>query len=146
MLWDKKLNTIVNNESAEIIRMLSTEFNEFAKNPTLDLFPVEHREKIEEVNTHVYTSVNDGVYKCGFARKFPSRYDHTTYIPQANKNRMMQHLMPSLQHWTNMKPFFPNNVGCWVIFSQKLTFVSLRRCSALIQVCCMVITFTFYCC
>lgn len=68
ILWDKKLNTIVNNESSEIIRMLNTEFNEFAKHPDLDLYPESEREAIDAVNDFVYPSINNGVYRCGFAK------------------------------------------------------------------------------
>mmetsp|Transcript_15201 Transcript_15201/g.20756 ORF Transcript_15201/g.20756 Transcript_15201/m.20756 type:complete len:242 (-) Transcript_15201:91-816(-) len=66
----KKANTIVNNESAEIIRMLSSQFNEFAKNPELDFYPEDKdiREAIDAVNDWVYTSLNNGVYRCGFAQ------------------------------------------------------------------------------
>jgi glutathionyl-hydroquinone reductase len=68
ILWDKKLNTIVNNESSEIIRMLNSEFNEFAKNPDLDLVPSELLGAIDEVNDWVYRGINNGVYSCGFAK------------------------------------------------------------------------------
>lgn len=68
VLWDKQTKTIVNNESAEIIVMLNSQFNEFAKNPTLDLYPEEAREKIDEWNEKIYHSVNNGVYRCGFAQ------------------------------------------------------------------------------
>eukprot|EP01118_Nematostelium_gracile_P006390 TRINITY_DN2056_c0_g1_i6.p1 TRINITY_DN2056_c0_g1~~TRINITY_DN2056_c0_g1_i6.p1 ORF type:complete len:211 (-),score=43.62 TRINITY_DN2056_c0_g1_i6:359-901(-) len=53
VLWDKVNKTIVNNESSEIIRMLNSEFNEFAKNPKLDLYPTELRSKIDELNEWV---------------------------------------------------------------------------------------------
>ncbi|BGP16068.1 hypothetical protein JCM10213_006796 [Rhodosporidiobolus nylandii] len=69
VLWDKKTGTIVNNESSEIIRFLNTEFNpvlpeEFAK---VDLFPEALRPEIEDQNKWVYDTVNNGVYKSGFA-------------------------------------------------------------------------------
>lgn len=67
ILFDKKLNTIVSNESSEIIRMLSSEFNDFAAKPELDLYPEELREAIEAVNSWIYPSLNNGVYRCGFA-------------------------------------------------------------------------------
>jgi len=75
VLWDKQKNTIVCNESADIIRMLNSEFNEFAKHPEVDLYPEELRSKIDEVNAFVYPNVNDGVYRCGFAQT-QEAYDH----------------------------------------------------------------------
>jgi putative glutathione S-transferase len=60
---------VVNNESSEIIRMLNTEFNDIAENPGLDLNPVHLQESIDEVNDLVYDAINNGVYKCGFAKK-----------------------------------------------------------------------------
>lgn len=68
VLWDKQTKTIVNNESAEIIVMLNSEFNEFAKHPSLDLYPEELKEKIDWWNEKIYSSVNNGVYRCGFAQ------------------------------------------------------------------------------
>lgn len=73
VLWDKKLNTIVNNESSEIIRMLNSEFNEFSRND-LDLYPESLRESIDSVNKWIYPDINDGVYRCGFA-KTQAAYD-----------------------------------------------------------------------
>lgn len=69
VLWDKKLKTIVNNESAEIIRMFNTEFNGIAENPNLDLYPPHLQSKIDEINEWIYDGINNGVYKCGFAKK-----------------------------------------------------------------------------
>lgn len=68
VLWDKKLNTIVNNESAEIIRLFNAEFNVLAKNPQLDLYPEHLREEIDELNSWIYRDINNGVYRCGFSR------------------------------------------------------------------------------
>ena len=67
LLWDTKTGRAVNNESSEIIRMLNTEFDEFAANPELDLYPEELRAEIDEINERVYNSVNNGVYRAGFA-------------------------------------------------------------------------------
>lgn len=69
VLWDKKLKTIVNNESSEIIRMFNSEFNEIAENAELDLYPSHLRAVIDEVNDWVFNAINYGVYKCGFAIK-----------------------------------------------------------------------------
>ena len=66
VLWDKKTNTIVSNESAEIIRMLNTAFNAITGNSD-DYYPQELQAEIDEVNKRVYDTVNNGVYKAGFA-------------------------------------------------------------------------------
>lgn len=66
-LWDKKEKTIVNNESSEIIRMLNSEFKEW-DNSAIDLYPEEMRSEIDEYNDRIYPSVNNGVYRCGFAK------------------------------------------------------------------------------
>ncbi|KAJ7163820.1 glutathione S-transferase [Mycena crocata] len=69
VLWDKVNNTIVNNESSEIIRMLNTAFNDMipADKAALDLYPTEHRAEIDEINEWVYPEINNGVYRAGFA-------------------------------------------------------------------------------
>ena len=67
VLWDKKTQTIVNNESSEIIRMFNSAFNAYAKNPQLDLYPEALREEIDAINQPIYDYVNNGVYRCGFA-------------------------------------------------------------------------------
>lgn len=66
VLWDKKNNTIVNNESADIIRMLNSEFNAFSKNQ-YDFYPEKWRDEIDKINCFVYKYINNGVYQCGFA-------------------------------------------------------------------------------
>ena len=66
ILWDKQRNTIVSNESAEIIRMFNSAFNGITGN-TADYWPEEMRDDIEEVNGRIYSTVNNGVYKAGFA-------------------------------------------------------------------------------
>ena len=66
-LWDKQTRTIVNNESSEIIRMLNTEFIGAAGND-LDFYPEDLRGEIDALNELIYPNVNNGVYRCGFAR------------------------------------------------------------------------------
>ncbi len=66
ILWDKERNTIVSNESSEIIRMFNSAFNALTGN-TDDYWPEEQRDAIEEVNERIYDTVNNGVYKSGFA-------------------------------------------------------------------------------
>jgi len=67
VLWDIQKRKIVNNESSDIIRLLNSEFNTLAKNPELDLYPEELRETIDEINEWVYETINNGVYRVGFA-------------------------------------------------------------------------------
>jgi putative glutathione S-transferase len=67
VLWDRKTRTIVNNESSEIIRMLNSEFDELGDR-SLDLYPLAQGSAIDETNAFVYDAVNNGVYRCGFAR------------------------------------------------------------------------------
>jgi len=74
VLWDKVRRTIVNNESAEIIRMLNREFDAFARTPQPDFYPPELAAEIDALNAVVYETVNDGVYRAGFATK-QARYD-----------------------------------------------------------------------
>ncbi|MHA1189467.1 MAG: glutathione S-transferase family protein [Alphaproteobacteria bacterium] len=67
ILWDKRQQTIVSNESADIIRMLNSAFDECgATGP--DFWPEDLREEIEAVNEPIYRTLNNGVYRCGFAR------------------------------------------------------------------------------
>jgi len=66
ILWDKKTETIVNNESAEIIRMFNSAFNELTGN-TADYYPEALRADIDDINAFVYDNINNGVYQCGFA-------------------------------------------------------------------------------
>jgi len=66
VLWDTKDRRIINNESSEIIRIFNTGFADLGAN-SLDLYPHKHREEIDAVNDRVYTDVNNGVYKSGFA-------------------------------------------------------------------------------
>ncbi len=68
VLWDKKNNTIVNNESSEIIRMLNTAFNAFTDD-RIDYYPEILRQEIDDINHKIYHTVNNGVYRCGFATK-----------------------------------------------------------------------------
>ncbi len=68
VLWDHHSNTIVNNESAEIIVMLNGALNAYAKQPEVDLYPEALHSKIDDWNEQIYHAVNNGVYRCGFAQ------------------------------------------------------------------------------
>ncbi len=66
ILWDKDTQTIVNNESSEIIRMFNSAFDPIGAKPG-DYYPEANRAEIDTLNERIYTTVNNGVYKCGFA-------------------------------------------------------------------------------
>ncbi len=76
-LWDKATGRIVNNESSEIIRMLNSEFKGIAGDE-VDFYPAPLRGEIDRINEMVYRNVNNGVYRCGFARSqeaYDAAYD-----------------------------------------------------------------------
>ena len=66
VLWDSKTGQIVSNCDDDIMRMLNSQFNDFTDS-NLDLYPVELRPEIDEVNDLIYDNVNNGVYRSGFA-------------------------------------------------------------------------------
>ncbi len=66
VLWDKKSGTIVNNESADIVRIFNSGFGELARND-IDLYPALLREEIDQLNAEIYPKLNNGVYRAGFA-------------------------------------------------------------------------------
>lgn len=66
VLWDKQTQTIVSNESADIIRMFNSAFNHLTGNAK-DYYPAELRAQIDAINERVYASINNGVYRAGFA-------------------------------------------------------------------------------
>jgi putative glutathione S-transferase len=75
-LWDKKTRRVINNESSEIIRMLNSEFKGIAND--VDFYPAPLRAEIDRINDVVYANVNNGVYRCGFARSqaaYDAAYD-----------------------------------------------------------------------
>ncbi|MDH5729508.1 MAG: glutathione S-transferase C-terminal domain-containing protein, partial [Gammaproteobacteria bacterium] len=78
VLWDKQQETIVNNESSEIIRMLNSAFNELTGNND-DYYPQDLRAEIDSINQRIYDCLNNGVYRCGFAATqaaYDEAFDH----------------------------------------------------------------------
>ncbi len=76
-LWDNKTRRIVNNESSEIIRMLNSEFEDIASDGA-DFYPKPMRAEIDRLNEMIYANVNNGVYRCGFAKSqaaYEASYD-----------------------------------------------------------------------
>ena len=91
VLWDKKLNRIVSNESAEIIRMFNSAFNGLTGN-TLDFYPEALRPTIDALNGRIYPAVNNGVYRAGFAtsqQAYGSAFDEVF----AELDHLEQHLI-----------------------------------------------------
>lgn len=86
ILWDKQKQTIVNNESREIIRMLDTEFGAVADSQ-FDLYPDHLREAIDQTIDAIYQPINNGVYRAGFATKQAAYEDAVT------------DLFAALDHW-----------------------------------------------
>jgi glutathionyl-hydroquinone reductase len=69
VIWDRVAGRIVNNESADIIRMLDYAFDDVARHPMPRLCPEPLRDEIDRINAFVYDAINDGVYRCGFATR-----------------------------------------------------------------------------
>lgn len=92
VLWDKRTEQIVSNESAEIIRMLNSAFDEWG-DASLDFFPEGLREQIDAINEPIYENINNGVYRCGFAttqEAYEEAYDDlfsTLDVVEARLNR-----------------------------------------------------------
>jgi putative glutathione S-transferase len=78
VLWDKKRQTIVNNESSEIIRMFNSAFDDY-NSSEVDIYPESLREEIDAINDVVYNNINNGVYRAGFATTqaaYDKAFDH----------------------------------------------------------------------
>jgi putative glutathione S-transferase len=67
VLWDEQEGVIVNNESADVIELLNEAFDPVARNPNVDLYPRELRAEMDPLMERVYETLNNGVYKAGFA-------------------------------------------------------------------------------
>lgn len=86
VLWDRTNKTIVNNESRDILRMLSTTFRPLAEQPR-ELSPAPLRERIDQTLDAIYEPINNGVYRCGFARS------------QQAYDAAVRELFEALDHW-----------------------------------------------
>ncbi|MFP8952556.1 glutathione S-transferase family protein [Natrialbaceae archaeon A-arb3/5] len=89
VLWDRKEETIVNNESKEIMRMLDTEFDSVASRD-VDLYPEGYREEIDRVIDEIYEPINNGVYRAGFATE------------QGPYDEAVDNLFSALDHWDDV--------------------------------------------
>lgn len=93
VLWDKKRHTIVSNESSEIIRLFNRSFNSLTEN-AIDFYPEKFRKQIDELNDQIYSAVNNGVYRCGFATS-QSAYNEAISELFATLDQLEQHLSQS---------------------------------------------------
>ncbi|KAM3420805.1 hypothetical protein BST61_g4050 [Cercospora zeina] len=124
-LFDKKTETIVSNESSEIIRMFYTEFDHLLPAELREentegggFYPEHLRKEIDEMNEWVYHTVNNGVYKCGFATT-QEAYDTNIYPLFSSLDRLESHLSePSHQ------PF---------LFGKHITEADIRLFTTLIR-------------
>lgn len=82
VLWDKQQNTIVSNESADLIRMFNSAFNNLTQNEA-DFYPSELQTLIDEINERVYHEINNGVYKAGFATSQKAYEKHVVKLFEA---------------------------------------------------------------
>nr|6GZF_A Chain A, Glutathione S-transferase [Natrialba magadii ATCC 43099]6GZF_B Chain B, Glutathione S-transferase [Natrialba magadii ATCC 43099] len=89
VLWDTEEDTIVNNESEEIMRMFDTEFDEFADH-TVDLYPEGYQEKVDQIIDNIYEPINNGVYRAGFATE------------QEPYDEAVAELFGALAHWDDV--------------------------------------------
>ncbi|MBD2346544.1 glutathione S-transferase family protein [Anabaena subtropica] len=89
VLWDKQTQTIVNNESREIIRMLDTEFESLATKD-INFYPQHLQKKINETIDAIYQPINNGVYRAGFATS------------QSAYNEAVTELFATLDYWENI--------------------------------------------
>ncbi len=89
VLWDKKEDTIVNNESEEILRMLDTEMDRVADRD-VDLYPDGYQDEIDEIIDEIYEPINNGVYRAGFASS------------QAAYDEAVEDLFAALDHWDSV--------------------------------------------
>lgn len=115
ILWDKKENTIVNNESREVMRMFDTQFDAFAKHQ-VSFYPPELQAKIDETIDAIYQPINNGVYRAGFATK------------QGAYEEAVTELFKNLDHWEEVlgqQRYLCGNViteADWCMFTTLLRF------------------------
>ncbi|KAF4461646.1 glutathione S-transferase Gst3 [Fusarium albosuccineum] len=112
VLYDKIQKVIVNNESSEILRMFGTEFDNIIEDKyrAVSLYPPEHQQEIDEVHEWQYDTINNGVYKCGFART-QDAYDHEVAALFESLDKVEAHLA------SNPGPYW---------FGQNITEVDIR--------------------
>ena len=115
ILWDTERETIVSNESSEIIRMFNFVFNDLTKNK-IDYYPKELRKNIDSINSNIYESLNNGVYQSGFA---------TTQIAYENAFRKLFVCIGELEKILGNQRFLIGNTiteADWRLFTTLIRF------------------------
>ncbi|MGB3200328.1 MAG: glutathione S-transferase family protein [Nodosilinea sp.] len=115
VLWDPQTQTIVNNESRQIIQMLNSEFNAFAEFPQRDFYPEARRPQIDAVMDAIYQPINNGVYRSGFAAS------------QAAYNDAVTELFAALDHWESVLRQQRYLVGDAITLADWCMFTTLFR-------------------
>lgn len=114
VLWDKRRDTIVNNESIEIMKMLTDAFEDY-RDRSVDLYPAELRDEIDQVVEDIYEPINNGVYKAGFARS------------QEAYDRAVDNLFEALDRWEGVLDERRYLAG------ERLTLADLRLFATLVR-------------
>jgi len=121
VLWCKKEKTIVCNESPEILKIFNSAFDEFAKHPERNLFPVgEEAKQLDALNEYIYPNINNGVYRCGFATS-QKAYSAAHAELFDSLNRVEQHLADN------------EAKGIPFLTGENLTWVDLRLYKTLVR-------------
>lgn len=118
LLWDKQQQTVVSNESSEIIRMFNSAFNAFAAND-IDFYPEHLRDDIDAINDVIYHTVNNGVYKSGFA---------TTQAAYEEAVTRLFHTMDQLEETLSKQSFLVADTlteADWRLFTTLIRFDSV---------------------
>jgi glutathionyl-hydroquinone reductase len=116
VLWDTETGRIVNNESADIILMFNDAFDALASDPDLDLYPAQLRDEIDELNARVYETVNNGVYRAGFARS-QQAYEDGVY-PLFDTLDMLDERLTTSRYLVGSQP----TLADWRLFTTLLRF------------------------
>lgn len=115
VLWDKKTETIVNNESRQIIQIFNSVFNEFAAYPERDFYPEALRPQIDAAMEAIYQPINNGVYRSGFAS---SQHAYVTAVTE---------LFAALDHWETVLSQQRYLVGDQITLADWCMFTTLFR-------------------
>lgn len=115
VLWDKQTQTIVNNESRQIIQMFNHEFDAWAEHPELDFYPEEARSRIAQTMDDIYQPINNGVYRAGFAS---SQFAYEQAVTE---------LFNALDHWEQVLEQQPFLCGQTITLADWCLFPTLFR-------------------